>query len=694
MTTYSPLFLLAALGLLCSPGAALAAADTANWKCSACPYPKGTTSSVDAGLGVVSADSKKFGDFSGLQDKGAHAVLGGSVSVRGESGYYADVRAADLGLDTRSLGVTSGHEGQYSLHLGYAELPRHFADGAMTPYLGNGGSRLTLPAGYPAPNTTAMPLAGTLQPVDIGFKKKRLDVSAALMSFQDWTYRLSFSRDARDGTRPMTAGYFATAQQVVAPVDHTTDQFEVSAAYTSRSLQAKVAYQISRFGNGHESLTIDNPFSPVLGASLAQVALAPSNQMHQIVASAGMEIMPEVRASADVSYGRLTQDAGFMPATLNSALGPSVPALPAASLNGTVDTFNANLRLTATPMVGLRVNASYAHNARENKTDIAAYPQVAADIFLRADTRSNVPFSFTQDRFKVGADYRAADGVKLSAGADQDYRRRPYHEVLTTRETTFWGRAGVQLGDDMNVAFKVGRSQRTHSDYGVSTWFGSTENPLLRKYNLAERQRDSAGLRADFTGAEKVSFGLFLDYSNDAYSRSLVGLQNARSVSVGADISAALSEHTQLTFFAQNEQLRSRQAGSQAGNQPDWTALGSDSFDVLGLGLKHTMLGDKLEIGADLVLSRSTGELSVDHVQTLPAFPLVRSEQETLKLHARYKLADNLWLNGSFWHERLSAADWRLDGVQPATVQNLLSLGAQSPHYRVNVLSVSVRYQF
>jgi hypothetical protein len=84
----------------------------------------------------------------------------------------------------------------------------------------------------------------------------------------------------------------------------------------------------------------------------------------------------------------------------------------------------------------------------------------------------------------------------------------------------------------------------------------------------------------------------------------------------------------------------------------------------------------------------------VDHVQTLPAFPLVRSEQETLKLHARYKLADNLWLNGSFWHERLSAADWRLDGVQPATVQNLLSLGAQSPHYRVNVLSVSVRYQF
>jgi hypothetical protein len=50
----------------------------------------------------------------------AYLALSGSLRVRGAGGYFADLDAADLGLDTRSLGINSGHEGLYSLHLGYA----------------------------------------------------------------------------------------------------------------------------------------------------------------------------------------------------------------------------------------------------------------------------------------------------------------------------------------------------------------------------------------------------------------------------------------------------------------------------------------------------------------------------------------------------------------------------------------------
>ena len=149
------------------------------------------------------------------------------------------------------------------------------------------------------------------------------------------------------------------------------------------------------------------------GASRGQLALAPDNQMHQIVGNAGLEITPTIRASGDVAFGRLTQNAPFLAATLNTSLAGSVPALPFASLDGKVDTFNSNLRVTATPWADLRVNAHYAHNARENKTGTAAYPQVATDMFVGAGTRENVPFSFTQDRFKLGADYRGLEGVKL-----------------------------------------------------------------------------------------------------------------------------------------------------------------------------------------------------------------------------------------------------------------------------------------
>ena len=131
MKIFSSLHLLAALGALGAAAGASAQVDTSQWKCTSCPYPKGTTGSVDAGVGYVSDSSKKFGDYTGLDEKGAFLVLGGNVSRRGDDGYFADLWGADLGLDSRRLYGQAGREGLYSLNVGYAEIPRHLTDGAQ-----------------------------------------------------------------------------------------------------------------------------------------------------------------------------------------------------------------------------------------------------------------------------------------------------------------------------------------------------------------------------------------------------------------------------------------------------------------------------------------------------------------------------------------------------------------------------------
>ena len=102
-------------------------------------------------MGNVSDESSTFGNYTGLDKKGAYAVFGGNVSHRGE-GYWADLRASDLGLDTRSLFGRAGREGLYTLRIGYAEIPRFSTDGAASPFLGIGSDVLTLPsgAGFPA----------------------------------------------------------------------------------------------------------------------------------------------------------------------------------------------------------------------------------------------------------------------------------------------------------------------------------------------------------------------------------------------------------------------------------------------------------------------------------------------------------------------------------------------------------------
>ena len=699
MKPFSSLFMLSALGALSAAASgAMAAADTSQWKCESCPFEKaGTTGTLDVGLGTVSDDSAKFGDYTGLNQKGAYLIAGGNMRYRGDDDAFGSLKASDLGLDSRAISGEYGREGLYSLRLGYAEVPRYLTDTAVTPFLGNGSGVLTLPPGFPAVDTASMPLASTLQPAQLEYKRSRLDASAGWTIGQGWSARVALRHDVRDGTQRTAGSFFSTSSHMAAPLDQVTDQLEISTSYFSQRLQASLAYVGSMFRNNQDSLTWTNPFT---GVRTGQLALAPDNQSQQIIGSIGYEITPQIRASGELAVGKMTQDAAYLAATTNvydplsNPAGLVVPALPAQSLGGQVDTFNASLRLTAMPIERLLVNASYARDVRDNQTPSLAYPAVATDMFVGATPRTNQPFSFTQDRFKLSADYRWPGSTKGSLGVNQDYVQRTLQEVVTTRETTLWGQLTAKPLANTSLMLELAHSDRSNEGYGVATWITPPENPLLRKYNLADRTRDKARLRADFAASESVNFGLSADIADDDYAQSSIGLTDGRSVSYGADVSWAITDQTQLSAFAQSEQVRSGQAGSQLYGQPDWWARNIDEVDLFGMGIKHMALAGKLEIGADLLFSRSRSDITVDAGLASPPFPTATTSLDRFKIHATYKLKKDLSVTGGWWYERYDSQDWRLDGVQPATISNLLAFGAQAPRYSVNVVTVALRYGF
>jgi len=697
MKIFSSLHLLAALGALGAATAASAQVDTSQWKCTSCPYPKGTTATVDAGIGHVSESSPKFGDYTGLDDKGPFLVLDGTVSHRSPDGYWADLWGADLGLDSRRLYGQAGREGLYTLNIGYAEIPRHLTEGARTPFLGSGGSVLTLPPGFPAADTPSMPLATTLQPIDTGFKYKRFDLGGTYIGGRGWSANLSLRHDERDGNRPTAGSFFSTASQFVAPVNEKTDAAELTVAYATRQLQATVSYLFSSFRNEDSGVTWSNPFFPVVpGATTGQLGLAPDNLFHQIRGTAGYDISPTIRVSGEVAWGRMTQDDGFLPPTVNAVLAPTVPPLPANSLDGKIDTFNAHIKMTATPMPGLRVTASYDRDARDNKTPVRSYPSVTTDMFVGTTPRSNTPFSFTLDRFKLIGDYVGGlpGNARITGGGEYDTRERTYQEVVNTREYTLWGKVAAQPIDKLSTWLKYAYSWRDNSVYGTSIWFGYPENPLLRKFYLADRKRHLVEGRLDYAVNEMISLGLSADYADDDYSDSQVGLTSARNANLALELAAAFSERTHGRAYFQTQSIRSEQNGSEAFAAPDWTGRVKDKFDVFGIGVRHTAIPDKLEVGADVTLSRGRSEVAVDNALAAPAFPKVKTDLEAFKLYGTYRLKDNLAITGSYHYEHYDSSDWRLDGIGPATVPNLLALGAESPNYSVHVFRVAVRYRY
>ncbi len=698
MKTSNQLFLLSMLSAL--PVTVVAAdggtgrPDTSKWECKACPLEQGWSGSVDAGLGNVSNGSSKFGEYTGLNKQGGFFIGDGSARFRGADAYYWNINAANLGLDSRSLDAEGGRQGRYKLILKYDELPHTLSDSARTPFVGNGGASLTLPPGFPAATTGAMPLASTLQQVDLSTQRKRVAVGGSWIGASDWEYAVNFRHETKEGAKRTAGSFFVNSAQLIEPVDYVTDQVDASASYTGGKWQAKFAYYGSTFRNSNLSLTWQDPYREVIGETAGQLGLPPDNQFHQLLASAGYQFSDRTRASADIAFGRMTQNDNFLASTLTRPVFfGGLPALPGSSLNGRAATLDANLKLTSAVTQQLRLNAIYTHNDRDNQTPQAVFPSVSTDMFL-GTPRTNLPYSFTQDKVKLSADYRFTSLTKAAVGFDHDRRKRTFQELDTTNEDTFWGKITTRALDKVDMTLKLAHGERKGSAYQAVPAILQPENPLLRKYSMANRDRDSAALRIDIAATDTINVGLGAESSKDDYSDSAIGLTSGRDLGLNADVSWIVTEQTSLHVFANRQEIKSKQSGSQTFSTPDWSGENKDTIDTIGIGVKHAAIKDKLDVGADYTVSRSHSDITLNTGASNSAFPQLTTSLDSLKLYANYRLKDNWSLLGGYWYERYDTKNWMLEGVTPGTIPNVLALGEQPPRYHVNVVRLAVRYKF
>jgi MtrB/PioB family decaheme-associated outer membrane protein len=247
-------------------------------------------SEVELGLGYVSKDSARFGRFSGLDESGTHVIGNVLVNKRGaDDASYIELNGRDLGLDSRSLGIRAGQQGNYGIRLEYDQIPYVSTDSFMTPYNGAGTTRLTQPAGVTdAATVGAMTgLAANMKPFPIETKRKSIGLGLTKDIVKGWDVELNYKRDDKDGNKLTAAiiqigtGGSRGAVIVPEPVNYTTDQYEALARYTGEKLQVQVGYYASLFRNANKSLTWDNLFTGT-GNATGRYGLPPENQLHHV----------------------------------------------------------------------------------------------------------------------------------------------------------------------------------------------------------------------------------------------------------------------------------------------------------------------------------------------------------------------------------------------------------------------------
>ena len=704
-------------------------------------------SEVEVGLGYVSDDSFKFGDYTGLHESGAH-LIGNADLVRRdkETARYLELNVRNLGLESRSLGIKGGVQGNYGLRLDYDEIPKFWSDSYQTPFINPGSASLVLPPNWVRGATTAtMPtLNASMQPFDVKTKRKSLGLGLAKNLPDGWDVDLRVKRENRDGNRLIggvigNSGGNPRAAILPEPVDYTTDEIEALARYTSKKLQLQFGYFGSFFSNANSGLAWANPFASTVWVSAAtpgvtaynngQLALPPDNQFHQISASGGYTISPDTRVSGSLSFGRMTQDDAFLPYTINPALAATVTTpLPRSSLDGRVNNTHADLKLNTRLMPKLLLTASYRYDERDNKTPQAQYRYIGGDSQGQAAAglskiRTNLPGSSTKQQIEAELDYHYSTETKLKLGYGYDWAKKTFEAIEDEREHVLKGEVHQHFSDMVSGGFGYTYANRKTSDYNAGVPFVAsyapaylaTLPPALQwdnvpaqfKFFMAPRKRDKVRAFVNVQPSERIDLQLDLDYKNDDYHKSQYGLQKAKGWAVNLDASFAatdaLTAHAFTSYDRYGTEQRSIALGGSAANVTntalDWSADINDRTFTVGAGVRYKPMR-KYEVGADLVHARSKGNVGlvtgpgIAAAQQATPLPDLTTRLGRLDLFGKYQLQKDVAIKFKYIYERYRSADWYFDQVLSNTMANVIGTNQVSPRYGVHFLGVSVAYQF
>ena len=835
---------------------------------------------LDLSVGNVSDGSYKFGEYNGLQEKGA--FINGGFDLRGSESYDSDsatrwrLQASDLGLNTRSAKGEYGQQGLYRLTFAVTQLRHNISDSYHTPYLGSGTAVQTLPGTWlvplvprvstssanarglssavtsaqalvsgvlTSPTAAHLTTASNLQAADLGAfqlhplftERDRYEAGALFNVSPQWQFTASATRENKSGAKAMGTVTRSTGGDISAiladPIDQTTDQFNLGAAWRGKANFLQLAYYGSRFDNNIRGLTWSNWAQPATSMTMSS---APGNQAHQFSLVAGHDFSTNTRVVANASYGRNTQNQSYL-------TDASTVLVPVSSLSGEVVSKNFGLRLTSRPQRVVNLSLGFKHDERQNRTPVHVYAYYDANeaagasninaafstalgtaaglLKSNANVNANRPYSRKLDQVYADVDFRYADSQVIKASAEWQRIERwcdgtwiACADADRTRETKGgleW--RGTFADSRLNTRLAYGRSQRKVGTYnenaflavvpmanvspstatgGVSAYSYMVANGLtgygpvagylattgnaniffpgnnalanamyananriselggMRRYNMADRNRDKVRWSADYQAGETVTLQASADYNKDHYTDSRYGLTGAKDWSGNMEATWTPSEQFTATVFYTHEDQRAQTAGNSytansstanvsgftvvsggcfatialrnASNKidpcTDWATDMHDKVDVLGLNFERSgFLDDKLGLSGEVTYTQArtdnlvaggsyannplavagapAGTIAAYYIPAA-ALPTVKADALEVRLGMRLTLdeASNVRFTWLYGHYR--STDYAYNGMQFGSLSGVLPTLELAPQYGVHLVALGYSHRF
>lgn len=676
-------------------GANAQTVDTSEWVCEFCPFESGHRADYAAGASTVSEDSAYFDDASGYGDEGVVANVDGHGTYASEN-HRLEWTAEDLGLDARFAELRGGKPGRFGYKVGYREIPRRQFITTESVFRQSGGGALSLPAGWVTAGSTAgfTQLDASLAARDIESDRSIIDLGGRYLLSDAFTFTADYRRQEQDGVDILGGSYFTTASLLPMPFDYVTDEVDIGLRYAANNGFLALAWYLSDFEAGGDSFDWQSPFTTAPGAESAALAQPPDNRFQQFSLSGGYRFR-EARTylNFSASVGQIEQDERLLPYTGNANLATT--ALPRTTLDGEVNTNNFAFSITSKAIDKARLRLSYRYDERDNETPRDVWNRVIADTFISGEIEANVPYAYERASLSLSADYDLFDSLRVSGGYDHKDFDRDFQEVAEQTVEAGWGRLRWRPNGLIDVNVEGGTERRDIDRYNETFAVSLGQNPLLRKYNLAFRYREYGELRLTASLPQApVSVSLSGRVTDDSYTESSLGLTAADETRFAVDFNWTFSDTAQMYLTGGIENIESTQLGSESFAITDWRANNEDRFATFGGGLHIQRIAEKLDLRLDY--TRSDGSTEIELASAAGGqsrFPDLESTLDFLKVELAYQRSERLEVAATLRYQRFETEDWALQGVGPATIPSVLSLGAEPYDDEILIFGIRFRYR-
>jgi MtrB/PioB family decaheme-associated outer membrane protein len=603
--------------------------------------------SVSVGVGNWSNDRAQQGIYDGMRESGTYGLFDADLLKRDDTtGTRLGLKARNLGLDNREIGLDWMRQGNIGASLEYSRIPRDQAFIYNTGVQGIGTTTLLVP--------TPSIVPGSGSNVELGTARDRITAKFFKKLGEGLNFNASFRNETKDGTRPWGRG--GAPEFAVEPIDSTIRIFDAMLNYSREGLQLSGGYYGTQYDNANSMVTT----SLTNGTNPFFLSLPLSNQSHELFLNGGYNFTPTARGTLKASYSRATQNEA-----LGNFGGTASPLAP-ASLDGKLDTTLLEAGVTAKPTPKLSIVGNLRYRDFADKTPVQGVVFTGT-----TPTVYNTPFSYTNTIGKLEATYRLPEAFNLLGGMEYNAQDRQVPSVGTLwvpfraslDETTYRLQLRRSMSETVNGSLAYLHSTRDGSSYTpASNPAGEPLQQAINPLNIADRTRDKWRAMVDWSPADKLSFQFALEDAKDDYGGpNAYGLQEGTGRLYSVDGSYQFNSTWQIHAWFTRDENKANEITQNSATVTKFNDL-SEVGDSFGLGVTGK-ISSKLKVGAKAEQFRSVNKYNQSIVGgTLPATqvptPDITNTLLRFNLFADVPVQKNADVRINLIHEKWSTDDW------------------------------------